>query len=119
MESFTREIRQHIKKYDAISGSEWKKITNHIIRKYQKIDSQPFNTGFNMIIIEGPSALNTKYGWLCIILDWTNNTRHVLITWTWTKFSVPIIICYLSPASYLVASGSGGIDPIYMHSRMS
>jgi hypothetical protein len=54
MESFTREIRRHIKQYDAISGSEWKKITNHIIRQYQKIDSQPFNTGFNMIIVQGP-----------------------------------------------------------------
>jgi hypothetical protein len=80
MESFTRELRRHIKQYDAISGSEWKKITNHIIRQYQKIDSQPFNTGFNMIIVEGPSASNTKYGWLCILLDWTNNTRHDLIT---------------------------------------
>jgi hypothetical protein len=80
MESFTREIRRHIKQYDAISGSEWKKITNHIIRQYQKIGSQPFNTGFNMIIVQGPSASDTKYGWLCILLDWTNSTRHDLIT---------------------------------------
>jgi hypothetical protein len=80
MESFTREIRRHIKQYDAISGSQWKKITNHIIRQYQKMDSQPFNTGFNMIIIKGPSASNTKYGWLYILLDWTNNTHHDLIT---------------------------------------
>jgi hypothetical protein len=80
MESFTRKIRRHITQYDAISGSEWKKITNNIIRQYQKIDSQPFNTGFNMIIVEGPSASNTKYRWLCILLDWTNNTRHDLIT---------------------------------------
>jgi hypothetical protein len=80
MESLTREIRQHIKQYDAISGSEWKKITNHIIRQYQKIDSQPFNTGLNMIIVQGPSASDTKYGWLCILLDRTNNTRHDLIT---------------------------------------
>jgi hypothetical protein len=80
MESCTREIRRHIKQYDVISGSEWKKITNHIIRQYQKIDSQPFDTGFYMIIVEGPSASNTKYGWLCILLDWTNNTRHDLIT---------------------------------------
>jgi hypothetical protein len=80
MESFTREIRRHIKQYDAISGSEWKKITNHIIRQYQKIDSQPFNTGFNVIIVKGPSASDTKYGWLYILLDWTNNTRHDLIT---------------------------------------
>jgi hypothetical protein len=32
MESFTREIRRHIKQYDAISGSELKKIANHIIK---------------------------------------------------------------------------------------
>jgi hypothetical protein len=80
MESFTRELRRHIKQYDAIQGSEWKKITNHIIRQYQKIDSPPFNTGFNMIIVRGPSASDTTYGWLCIILDWTNSTRHDLIT---------------------------------------
>jgi hypothetical protein len=80
MESFTREIHRHIKQYDAISGSEWKKINNHIIIKYQKIDSQPFNTGFNMIIAKGPSWSDTKYGWLCILLDWTNSTRHDLIT---------------------------------------
>jgi hypothetical protein len=80
MESFTRELRRHIKQYDAIQGSEWKKITNHIIRQYQKIDSPPFNTGFNMIIVWGPSASDTKYGWLCILLDWTNSTRHYLIT---------------------------------------
>jgi hypothetical protein len=80
MESFTRETRRHIKQYDAISGSEWKKITNHIIRQYQKIDSQPFNTGFNVIIVKGPSASDTKYGWLYILLDWTNSTRHDLIT---------------------------------------
>jgi uncharacterized protein YdaU (DUF1376 family) len=80
MESFTTEIRRHIKQYDAISGSEWKKITNHIIRQYHKIDSQPFNTGFNMIIVKGPSASNNKYGWFCILLDWTNSTRHDLVT---------------------------------------
>jgi hypothetical protein len=38
MESFTRELRIHIKQYFAIQGSEWKKITNHIIKQYQKID---------------------------------------------------------------------------------
>jgi hypothetical protein len=30
MESFTRELRRHIKQYDAIQGSEWNNITNHI-----------------------------------------------------------------------------------------
>jgi hypothetical protein len=68
MEGFTRELRRHIKQYDAIQGSEWKKITNHIIKQYQKIDPPPFNTGFNMIVVQGPSTTYTKYGWLCILL---------------------------------------------------
>jgi hypothetical protein len=38
MGNFTRELRRHIQQYDAIQG-EWKKITHHIIRQYQKIDS--------------------------------------------------------------------------------
>jgi hypothetical protein len=33
MEGFQRELRRHIKQYDAIQGREWKKITNHIIRQ--------------------------------------------------------------------------------------
>jgi hypothetical protein len=80
MESFTRKLRIHIKQYDAIQGSEWKKITNHIIRQYQKIDSPPFNTGFNMIIVRGPSTTGTTYGWLCILFEWTSSTRNDLIT---------------------------------------
>jgi hypothetical protein len=80
MESFTRELRRHITQYDAIQRSEWKQITNHIIKQYQKIDSPPFNTGFNMIIVQGPSTTDTKYGWLCILLAWTNITHHDLIT---------------------------------------
>jgi hypothetical protein len=39
MESFTTELRRHITQYDAIQGSEWNKITNHIIKQYHKIDS--------------------------------------------------------------------------------
>jgi hypothetical protein len=80
MEGFQRELGRHIRKYDAIQGSKWKKITNHVIRQYQKIDSPPFNTGFNMLVATGPSTTQTKYGWLCILLEWTNNTRHDLIT---------------------------------------
>jgi hypothetical protein len=60
MEGFQRELRRHIKKYDAIQGSEWKKITNHIIRQYQKTDSPPFNTGFNMLVITGPAKDTNK-----------------------------------------------------------
>jgi hypothetical protein len=55
MEGFQRELQRHIKQYDKIQGRKWKKITNHIIRQYQKIDSPPFNTGFNMLIVTGPS----------------------------------------------------------------
>jgi hypothetical protein len=89
MEGFTREIRRHIKQYDAIQGSEWKKITNHIIKQYQKIDSSPFNTGFNMLVITGPSPSHTKYRWLCILLEWTNITHHDLITQNlWPKWEI-------------------------------
>jgi hypothetical protein len=80
MEGFTRELQIHIKQYDANQESEWNKITNHIIKQYQKIDSPPFNTGFNMLGVTGPSPTHTKYGWLCILLKWTNITRHDLIT---------------------------------------
>jgi hypothetical protein len=41
MEGFQRELQRHIKQYDAIQGSEWKSITNHIIRQYHKTDSPP------------------------------------------------------------------------------
>jgi hypothetical protein len=41
MEGFQRELGRHIKQFDAIQGSKWNKITNHIIRQYQKIDSPP------------------------------------------------------------------------------
>jgi hypothetical protein len=80
MEGFQRELRRHFKQYDAIQGSEWKKITNHIIRQYHKIDSPPFNTGFNMIVVTGPAKTQTKYEWLCTLLEWTNTTHHDLIT---------------------------------------
>jgi hypothetical protein len=62
------------------------KETNEIIRQYQKIDSQPFKTGFNMIIVHGPSTADTKYEWICILLEWTNSTRRDLITRNlWSK----------------------------------
>jgi hypothetical protein len=80
MEGFQRELQRNIKQYDAIQGSEWKKITNHIIRQYQKIESHPFNMGFNMLVVTGPSTTQTKYGWLCVLLEWTNNTHPDLIT---------------------------------------
>jgi hypothetical protein len=33
-----------------------------------------------MIVVQGPSTTDTKYGWLCILLEWTNSTHHDLIT---------------------------------------
>jgi hypothetical protein len=41
MEGFQGELRRHVQQYDVIQGSEWKKITNHIIRQYHKINSPP------------------------------------------------------------------------------
>jgi hypothetical protein len=80
MEGFQRELQRHIKQYDAIQGSEWKNITNHIISQYQKTDSPPFNTGFNMLVVTGPAKTHTKYGWICALLEWTNTTHHDTIT---------------------------------------
>jgi hypothetical protein len=80
MEGFQRELQRRIKQYDAIQGSEWKKFTNHIIKQYQQIDSPPFNMGFNMLIVMGPANTQTKYGWICTLLEWTNTTCHDLIT---------------------------------------
>jgi hypothetical protein len=80
MKGFQRELRRHIKQYDAIQGSKWNKITNHIIRKYQKIDSPPFNMGFNILVVTGPAKTHTKYGWMCALLELTNTTRQDLIT---------------------------------------
>jgi hypothetical protein len=33
-----------------------------------------------MIIVQGPSTTDTKYGRLCILLEWTSITRHDLTT---------------------------------------
>jgi hypothetical protein len=57
-----------------------KSPTIYIMKLYQKIESPPFNTGFNMLVIMGPSPTHTKYGWLCVLLELTNSTRHDLIT---------------------------------------
>jgi hypothetical protein len=56
------------------------KITSHIIRQYEKINSPPFNMGFNMLVVTVPAKAQTKYGWLCSLLQWTNITRHDLVT---------------------------------------
>jgi hypothetical protein len=80
MESFQRELRRHTIQYKAIQGTEWKKITNYIIKQYQKIDSPPFYTGFNMIVVKVPSANQTKYAWIIKLLTWTTDTRHNLLS---------------------------------------
>jgi hypothetical protein len=79
MEGLPREVRRHIKQYDAIQGIEWKNIPNHIIRKYHKINSPPFQTGFNIQVVMDPTKAQTKYGWLCTLHEWTNITHHDLI----------------------------------------
>jgi hypothetical protein len=80
MESFQRELRRHTIQYEAIQGTEWKKITNHIIKKDQKIYFPPFYTGFNMIVVDGPSAKKTKYEWIIKLLAWTAASRHDLLS---------------------------------------
>jgi hypothetical protein len=80
MESFQRELRRHVIQYEAIQGTKWKKITNHIIKQYQKIDSPPFYTGFNMIVVDGPSTNQTKYEWIINLLTCTTASRHDLLS---------------------------------------
>jgi hypothetical protein len=80
MESFQRELRRHTIQYEAIQGTEWKKITNHIIKQYQKIDPPPFYTGFNMIVVDGPSANQKKYEWIIKLVTWTTANRHDLLS---------------------------------------
>jgi hypothetical protein len=33
-----------------------------------------------MQVVTGPTKAQTKYGWLCTLLKWTDITRHDLIT---------------------------------------
>jgi hypothetical protein len=33
-----------------------------------------------MLILTGPAKPQTKYGWLCTLLEWTHTTHHDLIT---------------------------------------
>jgi hypothetical protein len=33
-----------------------------------------------MLVLTGPAKTQTKYGWLCALLEWTNTPRHDLIT---------------------------------------
>jgi hypothetical protein len=36
--------------------------------------------GFNMQAVTGPTKAQTKYSWICTLLEWTNITRQDLIT---------------------------------------
>jgi hypothetical protein len=86
MEIFQIELRRHAIQYEAIQGKEWKKITNHIIKQYQKISSPPFYTGFNMIVVDGPSTNQTKYEWIIKLLTWTTDSRNDLLSYNlWPK----------------------------------
>jgi hypothetical protein len=33
-----------------------------------------------MLVVTGPAKTKTKYGWICTLFEWTNTTRHDLIT---------------------------------------
>jgi hypothetical protein len=33
-----------------------------------------------MQVVTGPTKSQTKYGWICTLLEWTHITRHHLIT---------------------------------------
>jgi hypothetical protein len=33
-----------------------------------------------MNLVSGPTKVQTKYGWVCTLLKWTNSTHHDLIT---------------------------------------
>jgi hypothetical protein len=117
MESFQRELRRHTLQYEAIQGTEWKKITNHIIKQYQKIDSPPFNTGFNMIVVQGPSANQTKYAWIIKILTWTTTTRHDLLSRNlWPKPETKLVknsaLCPCTPANGVTPRTHGDLKEI-------
>jgi hypothetical protein len=45
-----------------------------------KIDSPPFYTGFNMIVVDGPSTNQTKYKWIIKLLTWTTASCHDLLS---------------------------------------
>jgi hypothetical protein len=36
--------------------------------------------GFNMQVVSGLTKLQTEYGWLCTLIEWTNITHHELIS---------------------------------------
>jgi hypothetical protein len=40
----------------------------------------PFQMGFNMQVVMDPTKAQTKYSWMWTLLEWTNITRHDLIT---------------------------------------
>jgi hypothetical protein len=42
MESYQQDIMRHLKQYENIKCTEWKKITNTIIKQYCKIDNPAF-----------------------------------------------------------------------------
>jgi hypothetical protein len=55
MESNQRDLLKHLKAYENIKGTEWKKITTTIITQYRKINEPAFQTGLNTRISVGPT----------------------------------------------------------------
>jgi hypothetical protein len=78
MEGFQRELIPHVNQYDAIKVKERKKITNHLIHQYHKIDLPPFQIRFNIRVLVGPKE-QMKYSWMCTLLEWKTSTCHDLI----------------------------------------
>jgi hypothetical protein len=88
MESYQRDIMRHLKQYENIKGTEWKKITNNIIKQYRKIDEPAFQTGLNAKILLGPKN-HKYYRWIIDMIKWTIETRQDLISRNlWPKTDV-------------------------------
>jgi hypothetical protein len=88
MESCQRDIIGHLKQYENIKGTEWKKIMKTIMKQYRKINEPAFQTGLNTKILM--SAKGHKYH-KCIldIIMWTIKTRKDIIARKlWPKIEV-------------------------------
>jgi hypothetical protein len=67
MESYQQDLLCHFTQYNSIKGTEWKKITNDVIKIYRKIDEPAFQTRLNTIIITAPMT-QTQHTWLSIFV---------------------------------------------------
>jgi hypothetical protein len=60
MEGYQRELRRQSKQYDAIQENDWKKIVYLIIIQYHNIAPPPFQMGFNIQVVMGPTKVQKK-----------------------------------------------------------